>query len=228
VTVVGTLKDGDVNLSNLTVYTTASVTLAPNTLLLVFNANVRTSGSGGFDATVTLTTSGAQLRRVESFDCVTRSRLEAHVLQLGSDGLADTLTITCVSGVGQCHWSVIEVTGHDVARPVVQSTNGTGTAATTFSATFGTTPASPDSRVFAAHAGSVFQNSAPGSGMTELNEDNGNSPAQSFSSGWSATAFEPAPSFTVVSAADFGVVAVEIAAARPPMGLPTLPRGRRR
>lgn len=191
-----TALDDNENINNLSEYTTDSFTPAADSLLVVWvvsRGNSRTATVSGHSLTWTMEMDAA-------WDA-NGSRIGVYTAQVGGSPSAGALTITMAGGsVSQCHWSVIQVTGHRTADPIGQApAPSTGTSGTTFATTLAS-PVSADSRTIACGAGNVFQATNPGTNMTELCDDAGNSPATSFSTAWSASAFETNPSFTVASA----------------------------
>ena len=102
-------------------FTTASVTPAANSLLLVFVVNAVT---GGADATVS-GFSATWTRRVNQA-ASSSTKLSVHSAQLGATPGSGTLTIAAAPATGSIVWHVVQVTGHNTAAPVVQTPAATG------------------------------------------------------------------------------------------------------
>lgn len=206
-----TLKAGTGDVTNLTIYTTASVTLAANTLMLVFVC----LNNGTTGRTATCTATGLTFSRDDSWLWgPTNNSMSTHTAQVGAGGFTGTVTITGSGSCQQAIWAVLEVTGAHATTPVVQVSGqqiGTGT---NFSAPLPSgTPASVDSRTFCAAAHAVFEGTTPGANITELSDSALNSPATSFAAGWRSDAFQQTPAMSCATSGVWGMIAVEIAVA---------------
>jgi hypothetical protein len=220
-----TLLTGSINNANLSSYASASVSPASGSLVVAIWSVVASNR--------TSTVTGLGLTWTKLFDSSwSGSNLSVHIAQCGDSPGSGAITDTLSGGALQGHWAILQVTGHHPLTPIGQTSFTVVTSGTT-SSTAMKQPVNFDSRVICAGTSDTFGGSTAGSGITELSDDPGNSPAASFATGWSATSFESAPSMTHTGTPAFlamGAIEIVDAAAAPRGGsLPSpILRGRRR
>lgn len=214
---VATLDSG----VDLTITTTPKVTnpftAAANRVILVTVALI--NGTTGRTATVTGT--GLSFTKAEEFLWDSNSdSLSIHWALSGGSGFSGTLTITQNNSIQQMHWGVFEISGANTTTPIPQTAGqGIGVNSTYAANTLGS-PVSSDSRSFIQAGHHTFEDTLMGSGVTELIDVAGNSPATGWAVGWSNTAWQAALTMTGTSGT-FGAQAWEIAAA--PVSVPAPP-----
>lgn len=194
------------NTSNLTVYTTGSVTAAEGDVLAAWVNIV------GGPRTGTLTASGLTWVPQRSSTYNTTNTIELHTAVVPAGGFTGTITITCSGGANQCQWSIVKVTGARITGggPVVQcpaAATGTGTSGTqTLSAA-----ADAANRTMGASGHGAFEGTTHPTGWTELGDSPQNSPACAFNSFYHPSSFQTSiqPSWTTSSG--YGVLAAEFA-----------------
>lgn len=212
---VPTLLTGSQNGSNLTVYTTASVTAAQNDLLLVFTQFI----GGTRTVTVSSTTGGALPAFTKAVEAWwnTVDEMGCHWVVVPTGGFTGTLDITGSGGGNQCHWSVIKIAAgtFNPTTPIPQTNTATGTG-TSFTAALGAA-VNTDSRTFCMAGHLVFEGQGVGANMTEFHDSPGNSGGsplgRGYSSAWRSDAFETNPTLTGTTSAAWGFLCVELAGA---------------
>jgi hypothetical protein len=213
-----TLQTSNYDNVNRTAYTTASISPAANSLLLmwVYDAITTPIVPKGVPTGLSLTWEEIGTRTLNGGD----GRLSLFIAQCGGSPGSGTVTITetdmggGTTAIG-CAWSIIEVTGHDTTYPVRQPVFPAGTfgANTTYAVNFPQDAADSNSRCFAAIAASVAGGVTPRTSWSELSDNSGASPTISFATQWRSDAFEATASGSYGSSVDVLLAAVEIAEA---------------
>lgn len=208
--------------ANATSYTTASVSPAANSLVVIgivgaVSATPPTPTVTGFTVTFTAVQSSA-------FDTAgTQRTLFTFYGQMGASPGSGTIGIsfgaTTMSG---CTWSVVQVTGHNTTTPTrfpVES-HSTGTSQ---SATLGALGDTADvALAFVGSDESVTFTGANGFTILGQATSPGGAPVQAIGSLWKLNATNPATTSTGTAGQQWGMAAVELVVAgtyTPPMGL---------
>lgn len=169
-----TLLTGNYDNVDRTSYTTASISPAANSSILLFYftrhattaPDLTPSGVSGITWTQVVT----QLDGISRIGCW-------HGAVSGSPGTG-ALTLTIAGGVTAigCSWSIVQVTGQDTSGTIVQSPVGaTGSTGTSSSVTF-SAAAAADNRFFSYHFHRANEASTPRTNWTELDDRNGTAP----------------------------------------------------
>lgn len=210
---VPTLLTGSQNGSNLTVYTTASVSASTGDAIIVFTQFI----GGARTVVVTLTTGGTAFTvQAEDWWNSGADEMGFHTLILGS-AYTGTLTITGSGGGNQCHWSVIKLDAGTFNPSAIMPQWNSDFAASggSFSANLAS-PVNSDSRTFCMAGHTVFEGTAEGPNMTQLSDSPGNSGGsplgRGFEAAWRSDAFETTPILQGTSSV-WGFLCVEIAGA---------------
>jgi hypothetical protein len=208
--------------ANATSYTTASVSPAADSLLLIFVTDTITAAIApkAVPTGLSLTWEELGTRTTTADD----RRVSAYIAQCGGTPGSGTITLTENDQGGgttatSCTWSVIQITGHHVVSPVRQVAfpQSLSTAATT-SASFvlPATAADSNSRAFAWFQISANTTLTPRASWSELSDNTGASPGVASQAQWRSDAFEGTFSATYASSADAIAVGLEIATATAP------------
>jgi hypothetical protein len=216
-----TLLTSNYDNANATSYTTASISPAANSLLLmwVYDAITTPIVPKGVPTGLSLTWEEIGTRTQNNSE----KRLSLFIAQCGGSPGSGTVTITetdmggGTSAIG-CAWSVIQVTGHDTTYPVRQPVFPVGTIAanTSYAVNFPQGAADSNSRCFAAVGAAVSGGITERASWTELSDNSGATPTVSFAAQWRSDAFEATASGSYGSATDVLLAAVEIAEASAP------------
>jgi hypothetical protein len=216
-----TLLTSNYDNANQTSYTTASISPAANSLLLmwVYDAITTPIVSKGVPTGLSLTWEEIGTRAQDDGE----KRLSLFIAQCGGSPGSGTITITeadmggGTTAIG-CAWSIIQVTGHHTTYPVRQPVFPVCTIAanTSYAVNFPQGAADSNSRCFAAVGAAVSGGVTERASWTELSDNSGASPTVSFATQWRSDAFEATASGSYGSATDVLLAAVEIAEASAP------------
>jgi hypothetical protein len=204
-----------------TTYTTASVSPAANSLMVLFTSTV--SGSLAWHAVPTsahgVWVPWGHRTYLDSPPGARTRRVGVWTLQCGASPGAGavTLTLEALGSVSAdalaANWAIIEVTGHHVLNPVRQAAVAPGTVATATSHTITLSdPVDANSRPFAWFSIPTNASITHRTNWTELSDDAGNAPAMTSAAQWRSDAFETTASATF-STTEAGGIAIEIAEA---------------
>jgi hypothetical protein len=207
-----------------TSYTTASISPAANSLLLVFVTDSIGVGTAPQAVPTGLSLTWQQLgNRVWSpFPGVRRSA--ACIAQCGASPGSGTITLTETDqGSGTTStgtaWVVIEITGHHVLYPVRQvqfpgttTVNQSGPTATSHTIDM-LSPVDANSRAFSYFAVANDEPITPRASWTELSDIDDSAPNMGFEAQWRSDAFETTASATWTNAIRYIGFAIEIAEA---------------
>lgn len=183
---------------------TASVSPAPNALLLVTVVVAYSSGSPS------ITMSGLGLTWTLRDQIISNfERLCVFTAQCGASPGSGVLSFSFggAANNGGAVWDVEQISGHDVSSPVAQTATGSGNS-TAVSVTLPNAPRTSASRIFAAF-GDGGVSVTPGANLTEIIDLQ---PGASLETMWRADAFQATASGTIASSQPFVAVAVEVAA----------------
>ncbi|MGE0342570.1 MAG: hypothetical protein AB7O86_05840 [Porticoccaceae bacterium] len=210
------------NLDNVdrTSYTTASISPAANSLLLLFTNSSHATLSA--PRTVPTSSHGTWVevagRHWSSADV---RYMGLWILQCGGTPGSGAVTLTendtgggtTSTGTG---WSIIEVTGHHVGEPIRQvqypGTASLNTAATSYEVPL-LPPHDANSRPFACFAHRVNEAMTHRTNWTELSDNGATSPSMGFHTQWRSDAFETMASSSWATGTGYFGIAVEIAEA---------------
>ncbi|HEY9338760.1 MAG TPA: hypothetical protein VIQ79_30210, partial [Kribbella sp.] len=188
-------------------FTTASITPAASSLLLVFVTNAVT---GGADAT--LSGLSATWTRPVNQAASSSTKLSVHWAQLGASPGSGALSISTSVATGSIVWHVVQVTGHNTAAPVVQTPAATGASSTAASLTYAAAGNAANRLLYACGvAGSATQ--TPRTNWAELADLTVATPSCSLETQWRSDATETTGSSTLSVANLWATAGVEIAAA---------------
>jgi hypothetical protein len=199
-----------------TSYTTASVSPAANSLLLLFTVDAVTAGGTAPESVPTglsLTWVRVGSRAWDDY------RVGAWIAQCGGSPGSGTITLTendrgsGTTAIGAA-WSVIEITGHHVANPVRQAIFPEEYESATTSTTAAlAAPADANSRAFAWFFVESSAGLTPRASWAELSDVGGTAPTLSAQAQWRSDAFEQTASATHGSVNHSNMIALEIAEA---------------
>lgn len=209
---VPTLLTGSQNGSNLTTYTTASVSASTGDMIMVFTQFI------GNARTVTVRDTA---NVVGNFNVAAEDWWNSGADEMGchykilSGAFSGTLDIIGSGGGNQCHWSVIKIDAgtFDPTTPFPQWNSDFNTTGGSFSANLAS-PVSSDSRTFCMAGHTVFEGTAEGPNMTQLSDSPGNSGGsplgRGFEAAWRSDAFETLPILQGTSSS-WGFLCIELA-----------------
>lgn len=225
--ITATLKFEGLNTTDLTDYTTASLTPVAGRLYLLAVSSGKTTG-----ATDTPTVSGAGLTWVQ-INTIQSTNHRTTVFRAMGTGSAGVLTIdhgtTPTNDQGNCAWRLTEIdgvatSGSNGADAIVQNQTGTGTGSTTASLAFTNTVGSGNATFGAYNQNTTSADVVAGTGFTMLGDDantNPGTPSTRLACEYSLTGTAPV-TFTVGSGASWGMVIVELNAIVSSSGSDTL------
>lgn len=215
--VAATSKTGGGDPNNLTIYTTASVTIASGALLV---ANVALI-NGTTGRTCTCTATGLTFtKHGEGLWDTSSDSLSVSSAPCPS-GFTGTVTITGSGSCQQANWVILEITNQRASNPVPQVTAVNTGSGNSLSTTALSSPAnSTTSRGFmwgAHHNSTTLGNTTTNAPLTELAEGNANSPTTMSAVGWTNASWNTGP-FTMdgtnaATVTTWGALAYEVAAA---------------
>jgi hypothetical protein len=188
---------------------TVAITAGANKLLLAFACLV----NGTTGRTCLVTGSGLTFTKNEGLYDTNSNSLSIHKCVTGGGGFSGNLTFTQNNSIQQMHWCVVEVSGYDTTTPVPQVTAIDVRVNSDFPASLGSPVDATNSRSFIVAAHNTFQNSDGTSNVTILADLDENSPAQSFTVGWSDTAWEGTPNISYGTSSAGAAMACEVAPA---------------
>lgn len=197
-----------------TSFTTASISPAADSLLLVFTSSSISTGTAP-----TVTPSGLGLTFTNQAEQGWGSptspvrRLVAFTAQCGGSPGSGAISFSMSASSTDCAWVVIEITGHDTTTPVAQAVTAfsDSTSGNTGSITLAS-PANADSRPFSWWGVRDNVNATPDSGWTELADIVGSSPSMGYDAQWKSDGFDTSAGATFDLAQRWGGIAIEIAA----------------
>lgn len=197
--------------SDATGYTTASISPAANSLLVVFWSTRENTTAPA------ITVSGGGLTWVESepeqVDGI--SAIGSWYAQCGGSPGSFTLSLSCDGGVTAigCAWAVLQVAGHDTSTPIVQSPiAGTGSTGTTATVTFASLAGSSNAQLLhAIHRANEAQSAE--AGWTAGTARNGSGPNYSSLATWKIASADLSATQTWTTSARWQAQGLEIQAA---------------
>jgi hypothetical protein len=211
-----------------TSYTTASISPAADSLLLVFVTDTITAGSAPRSVPTGLSLTW-ELLGYQVFGASPATRISgAWIAQCGGSPGSGTITLTendmgsgtTSTGTG---WAVIQVTGHHATQPVRQvqyPRTGTFPTISGWSDAASTLPLLPavdsNSRAFSYFTHQQDEVTTFRTNWTELSDNQGVTPNMAFESQWRSDAFETTASATWASSTRHFGFAIEIAEAAAP------------
>jgi hypothetical protein len=225
VAIGATLLTSAYNNANQTSYTTASVSPAANSLLLLFTVDTIAAGTPPQAVPTGLSLTWEELgTRALMAGAAGEKRVSAWIAQCGASPGSGALTLTeSDEGSGTTStgtaWSVIEVTGHHVAYPVRQVAFPPAAEVgllTSFTLTLPAAAADANSRAFAWFNINGNTTITPRASWTELSDVAGTTPSMTSEAQWRSDAFEAVASASFGGIEDCMAIALEIAEASAP------------
>lgn len=192
-------------------YTTASISPAANSLLLVF---VWSSHATTAPDNVVTGLSLTWTQRAVTTNSTASRKLTCITAQCGASPGSGALTITSTASIGDA-WAVIQITGHDTTTPVVQApTSPTNTTSALTGSITLAAAGNANNRPFAAFGHRAQTATTPRTNWTELSDDlsDASAPIAGFETQWRSDAFETTASATWTTSSQWSGIAVEIAA----------------
>jgi len=208
----------DLDATDASSYTTASISPAPNRVLLVFTQSVMATAV----LAPTVTVSGLGLTWTQRADRLYASadnvgaepnRLNLFTAPTGASPGSGALTLTMSSLASGAGWVVIELDRADNGSPVVQAPTAWSSAAETSGSVTLAGAGASGNRAFACFGHREWEPSTERANWTELTDRKQTNPSTNMQTQWRPDAFETTASATWATARVWGGIAVEIRAA---------------